>query len=160
MKYLFLLFLLVAPSSYAQSNTLLEKWEVESSVDDFTDEKVVTALVVSETGFEDGFIHYMCSAESFEFKIGAGEYIGDKDIYDNVMYRVDQETPKKTTMKTTSKRYVYFNDLKSVFTQDIMNGTDSVLIQLTSYDFDKSKARFSLDGAKEAIQQVLDACSK
>ena len=118
------------------------------------------ALVVSETGMKGGYIHVMCTGDSsFEVKLSAGEYIGDKVIRDNVLYRVDKNEPVKTTMSPTSKRMVYMNDTDSQFLKDIMNGSDSVIVRLTSYDYDKSKAKFTLIGSTDAIRKVLAACS-
>ena len=130
-------------------------------VDEFTDDRKIYAVVVSETGMADGFIHVMCSGDDyFEVKVSAGEYIGDKVIRENVMYRVDKNEPVTTTMKPTSKKLVYTNNVGSQFIKDLMSGSDSVIVRLTSYDYDKSTARFSLNGSTDAISQVLAACSK
>ncbi len=133
-------------------------WETDTTIDDFTDEITTQAMIIAEGGPDAGFIHLMCKGSYFEVKVSASEYIGDKDIPNNVLYRVDKNDAVKTTMKPTSKKYVYFNDLDSQFLQQLMNGKDSVIIQLTSYDYDKSKAKFTLNGSTAAIQKVLDAC--
>lgn len=135
-----------------------EKWEVETTIDDFTDDKKVFALVIAKGGIKNGFIAAGCYPSGFELKVSAGEYIGDKSISNNVKYRVDKNTPIETTMKPTSKKFVYINDTSSPFISDIMNGNSTLLIQTTSYDYDTSKAKFTLKGSTNALKTVLDAC--
>lgn len=145
-------------SSNALANT--GSWSFEKTVDDFTDETKTFASVFSETGFKGGFIHIGCyPGKNFELKVGAGKYIGDKAITNNVKYRVDKNTPVEMTMNPTSERYVYMNDMDSAFIKELMKGQSTVIIQLTSYDYDISKAKFSLKGSSDAIKKVLDACS-
>ncbi|MGU3814821.1 hypothetical protein [Vibrio diabolicus] len=147
--------LLFALSSY----TCAAQWTSETIKDDFTDETKVFASVLSDAGFRDGFIHMGCyPGKSFEVKVGAGKYIGSKRIPNNVKYRVDKNEPVEMTMNSTSKRYVYMNDANSKFVRDLLDGKSSVVVQLTSYDYDISKAKFSLKGSTKAIKQVLDAC--
>lgn len=158
MKFLFPLLVLFSLPVMGEITDDTTRWQVEVSVDDFTDEKTVVAVVLSEKGYQGGLIHLMCKGDYFEVKVGAGEYIGDKRINNNVLYRVDKDEPVKTTMNPTSKNYVYFNDSNAKFLADLMNGSDQVIVRLTSYDYDTSTAKFTLKGSTSAIQQVIDAC--
>ncbi|CAM3095435.1 hypothetical protein VIRA109638_13265 [Vibrio rarus] len=147
--------LLLSSSAFANINS----WSSEQVVDDFTDATKTFATVYSETGIKGGFITMGCyPGKSFELKVSTGKYIGDKAINKNVKYRVDKDTPVQMTMKATSKRFVYINDMDSQFIKGLMNGKSTVLVQLTSYDYDTSKAKFSLKGSTAAIQKVIDAC--
>ena len=146
----------IAHAELKGSETL---WESESKVDEFTDAKKTFSMITAKGGMDKGFIMLGCYTEGgFEGKVSAGEYIGDKEISENVKFRVDKNEPVTLTMSSTSKRYVYFNDTDSSFIKQLLEGKDSVVVQLTSYDYDTSKAVFSLNGAKAAITKVLEAC--
>lgn len=150
---------LIATPVHSELKGSATSWETESIVDDFTDETKTFAMIAAEGGFDKGYIHVGCyPKKSFEVKVGAGAYIGDKNIQNNVKYRVDKNEAVTTTMKPTKERKVYFNDMDAQFLKDLIAGQDSVLVQLTSYDYDTSMARFSLKGAKAAIEKVLQAC--
>lgn len=143
---------------FAELTGSTTKWELESTVDEFTDERKVFAMIAAEGGLDKGFIHVGCYPGGLEVKVGAGAYIGDKNIHNNVKYRVDQGDPTTTTMKPTRERYVYFNDKNSLFFQQLLAGKDKVVVQLTSYDYDTSRATYALNGAAAAIGAVLEAC--
>lgn len=157
-KLVFLLFFAFPVFAEIKGSSLI--WESESVTDDFTDETKTMALITAEGGVDKGFIHFMCTASGFEGKVGAGAYVGDKEITGNVKFRVDKFEAKSITMNPTSKTYVYFNDAESPFIASLLNGKESVLVQVTSYDYDSSKAKFSLKGAKAAISKVVNACKK
>jgi hypothetical protein len=161
MRLFLLAITLLAIPAFGEISDDPSRWQLEVEVDEFTDKRKVYALVVSETGMSGGFIHVMCSGDDyFEVKVGAGEYIGDKIIPNNMMYRIDKNEPVKLSMKPTSKTFVYVNDKNSRFIQDLMNGAEKVVIRLTSYDFDTSTARFTLNGSTQALQEVLTSCAK
>ncbi|MEX0603848.1 MAG: hypothetical protein WD623_16890 [Marinobacter sp.] len=135
-----------------------EHWGVTEETDGFTDNSVVTAMVVAEGGPENGFILLTCYSDGFEGKVSAGEYIGDKRIRDNFKFRVDEENPVELTMKPTSKTYVYFNNFNSPFFKALENGKSTILVQLRSYDYDTSSARYTLRGSTNAVREVKEAC--
>ncbi|MBE8182389.1 MAG: hypothetical protein HAW61_02555 [Candidatus Portiera sp.] len=149
---------IISPSTYASS---IEQWSTETEIDDFTDEKRVFSYINSETGRKGSFIYVGCfPGKTFELRISTGRYIGDKELYlRNVRYRIDKDEAKATTMSPTNKRFVYSNDKSSNFLYGLMNGSSTVLVELTSYDYDTSKSRFSLKGSTKAVQAVLDACN-
>ncbi len=159
MRILVALLLFTSLPTYAALKNSAESWQTEDTVDEFTDEKRTFSMITAEGGIDKGFILIGCySSDGFEGKVGTGEYIGDKRISENVKFRVDKNEATTITMKPTSKRYVYFNDMDSPFLKQLADGTESVLVQLTSYDYDTSKAKFSLKNAKTAINKVLEAC--
>lgn len=158
MKYLLITFALLSQIVFANSEASSTEWSYEDVVDEFTDERKTFAMVYAEGGIKNGFIMFGCYPSGFEGKIGAGAYIGDKDISNNVMFRVDKNEPITTTMNPTSKSYVYFNNTNSPFVTSLLGGKETVIVQLTSYDYDTSKARFTLNGAEKAISKVLEAC--
>ena len=159
MKYIAAaVFALASGPVFAELTGSTTTWELESVVDEFTDERKVFAIIAAEDGLDKGFIHVGCFPAGLEVKVGAGEYIGDKNVHNNVRYRVDHGEPVTTTMKPTSKRYVYFNDKNSPFLQQLLAGKEKVVVQLTSYDYDTSRATYSLNGAAAAIGAVLEAC--
>lgn len=133
------------------------KWEFNSSVDEFTDEKKAFAMIEAEGGADKGFIIVGCYPLGIEVKVGAGKYVGDKEIDDNVKYRIDSNEFVVTTMSPTSRNYVFINDKDSKFLKDLMSGK-KVVIQLTNYDYETSKARFTLNGANNSITKVLSFC--
>jgi hypothetical protein len=149
---------LTSQISFANSEASSTEWTYEDVVDEFTDERKTFAMVYAEGGIKSGFIMFGCYPSGFEGKIGAGAYIGDKEINNNVKFRVDKNEPVTTTMKPTSKSYVYFNNTSSPLVSSLLSGKESVIVQLTSYDYDTSKARFTLNGAEKAINKVLEAC--
>ncbi|MFZ6843587.1 hypothetical protein [Undibacterium sp. RuTC16W] len=134
-----------------------EEWQFESTADKFTDEKTAFASIMAEEDGKDGFIDVRCFPSGIEVKIGTGKYIGDKEISDNVKYRVDSNNYVVTKMKPTSKEYVYENDKDSKFLTALMSGK-KIIVELTSYDYDTSSATFSLNGAEPAISKVLALC--
>ena len=159
MKYIAaVVFALASGPVFAELSGSTTTWELESVVDEFTDERKVFAIIAAEGGLDKGFIHVGCFPAGLEVKVGAGAYIGDKSVHNNVRYRVDQGEPVTTTMKPTSKSYVYFNDKNSPFLQQLLAGKEKVVVQLTSYDYDTSRATYSLNGAATAIGAVLEAC--
>ena len=158
MKAIFFLLAFVSTSAYADLKGSSTSWEFESSIDEFTDEKKASAVILAEEGLNKGFIMISCYPSGFEGKVSAGEYIGDKEISGNVKYRVDKNEAVETTMNPTSKIFVYFNDLNSPFIKALMEGKEKVIVQLTSYDYDTSKASFTLNGAATAISKVIQAC--
>ncbi len=159
MQILAVLLTIVSLPTHAALKGSSTSWETEASVDEFTDKKKTFSMIAAEGGLDKGFIMIGCySSGGFEGKVGAGQYIGDKDISENVKFRVDKNEPVTLTMNPTSKTYVYFNDMDSPFIKQLISGKESVVVQLTSYDYDTSKAKFSLKGAATAINKVLDAC--
>lgn len=135
-----------------------EEWQFESTADKFTDEKKAFASIMDEEDGKDGFIHVGCFPSGIvEVKVGAGKYIGDKEISNNVKYRVDSNNYVVTKMNPTSKNYVYENDKDSEFLKALMSGK-KIIIELTSYDYDTSSASFTLNGAEPAISKVLALC--
>lgn len=154
LRYISIVVCMLVAGNVAGAN----KWRVDIDRDKFTDETVTSALVF---GGADGFIFLTCYGDgSFQGKIGAGKYIGEMSIHDNVKYRVDKMAAVEATFEPTSKDFVFFNDINDNFVQQLINGKDKVIIQLTSYDYDKSSAEFTLRGAKSAIEQVIRACQK
>ena len=158
MKAIFFLLAFVSISANADLKESSTSWEFESSVDEFTDEKKASALILAEGGTNKGFIMFTCFPSGFEGKVSAGEYIGDKAISGNVKYRIDKSEAVEMTMSPTSKVFVYFNDLNSPFVKALMEGKEKVIVQLTSYNYDTSKASFTLNGAATAISKVIQAC--
>jgi hypothetical protein len=134
-------------------------WTSSSETDPFTDETKTFAVVAAEGGPKEGLIAFGCySGKSFEGKISAGKYIGDKDLYtDNVKYRIDKLDPVSTSMKSDDS-VVYFNDMHEPLVEALMSGQSQVVVQLTSYDYDTSIAKFTLKGSTAAISKVLQAC--
>lgn len=132
-------------------------WEVEISVDDFTDQTTTSAVILAEGG--GGFILLGCYSSGFRGSLSTGKFIGNNNISDNVKYRIDKNEPVTTTMKSALGPTVYFNNKDSTFLKALAGGSDSVLVQLTSYNFETSRAKFSLKGAKKAIERVLQVCS-
>lgn len=134
-------------------------WSTTVSVDEFTDEKKTMALVTIDGELNNGFIALGCfPSKRFEGKISTGHFVGDKDVGENIKFRVDANDPVSLTMRPANKPFVYFNDPDSPFVKQLLDGEDSVVVQLTNYQHDVSKATFSLNGAKAAIRAVLEAC--
>lgn len=137
------------------------KWKYETKLDDFTDKQVSWATITAEKNSDKSFINVVCSPDAtIEFKIGTGRYIAEKDISNNVMYRVDKNEPVTLTMKTFNDSFVYGNDVDSLFLSALQSNGLNILVQLTHHDYSTSKARFSLKGAKEAISKVLTNCEE
>jgi len=134
------------------------QWGITNDVDEFTDKSVVSGLVLSEAGPKGGLILLTCYAGGFEGKVSAGEYVGDKRIPDNFKFRVDDKEPVEMRMKSTNERYVYFNNLNSPFLKALENGKSTIFVQITNYDYDTSKARFTLNGSTAAVRAVKEAC--
>ena len=139
-----------------------EKWVLETSVDGFTDKTQVRAYIFSDKGLNAGLILVACYPEkNFTLQIGTGIPMGtDKALYKNLKYRVDKKEVVSMTIFGTLKTYIYTKNIHSRFISDIMEGESTVLVRLKSLDHGESTARFTLNGAKEAIQTVLDACKK
>ena len=152
------LFSLLLPLQANAIDLVETKWAIDREEDGFSDETKVFAGVTAKGGFKKGFIAFGCYPSGFEGKVGTGQYIGDKDVSNNFRYRIDKETPVKTTMKTTSKKYVYFNNANDPFVKALMSGKSKVLIETTNYSYDTSRAEFTLNGSTAAIQAVIDAC--
>lgn len=154
-----LLIAFIIPTSTIAKNMSQEYWSFTSEVDGFTDEEKNFAIVLAEGGMRYGFIAAGCyPGKKFELKISAGKYIGDKEIANNVRYRVDKESPQKVSFKPASEKFVYSNNLNSRFIKDLIKGEDRVLIETTSYNYKKSKASFTLNGAKNALEKVISSC--
>ena len=134
-----------------------EEWQFESAVDKFTDEKKAFASIMGKEDGNEGFINVGCFPSGIEVKVSAGKYIGDKEIFGNVKYRVDSNKYEVATMKPTSKSFVYENGKDSKFLKALMSGKE-IIVELTSYDYDTSSASFSLNGAEPAIRKVLSLC--
>ena len=118
------LFLLSTNISAANLNET--KWTTKVEEDGFTDTKKVFAVIAAKGGIKQGFIHLGCFPSGFEGKVSTGQYIGDKDISNNFRYRVDKNEPVKTTMKATSERYVYFNNMSNPFIKALQSGQSKV----------------------------------
>ncbi len=148
---------IISPSTNASS---IEQWS--TGTDDFTDEEVFS-YVESETGPAGGFIYVGCSSDKdFELQISTGRYIGWSVVYtDNVRYRIDKDEPQSMKMSPTREKHVYSYNQSSIstFLSHLMQGGSTILIELTSADWETSKARFSLKGSTKAVQAVLDACN-
>lgn len=133
-----------------------QQWQLEIKVDEFTDQKRYFASIQEESEMGSGFLHVGCFPSGIEVKLSTGKYIGEGDVHKNVKYRVGGNTYVVTTMKS-SKEFVYENNSESDFLKSLMSG-ERIIIELTSYDYSTSSAKFSLKGAESAIGKVLDAC--
>ncbi|MFC7049387.1 hypothetical protein [Emcibacter nanhaiensis] len=77
----------------------------------------------------------------------------------NFEYRVDSQ-PSVTVLMRPSKTLLFKNDYESPFVKALLEGKETVIIRLTDYEFEKSTAKFTLNGAKEAISKVMGSCHK
>jgi len=136
-----------------------DQWDVAVIKDEFTDQQQTFAFVASTEGKEKGVIVVACFARGqIETKISTGAYIGSKDIPNNMLYRVDDD-PAVTSTMTPSKRVVFSDKYSEQFLQDIkQNYKDHVNVQLTDFEFNTTKAKFTLKNASESIKKVVDAC--
>ncbi len=173
------LLLALAPV-YAEFTANREVWETGETIDDFTDEKNVFALIISTGKNDRGLLTLSCDqSKSFSVAIVIGFHLGAKRILRakriNVKYRVDKNDPVTSTMwadhwgdsskgKDLQGTVIGFkDDVVSRFVRDLMNGKETVLISLTppdNYTLESHRLRFTLNGAAAAIKTVLEACGK
>lgn len=142
---------------------LADGWTYEALVDDFTDEVKHFAEIHASEG--KGLIWIICFEDSgnVEIRVSTGLFLDtEEDQFDEkpVRYRVDK-------LQAVSDRWPGHDFIASAwepkslrFSRDLMVGSREVLVELTSWDGDRQRARFPLRNAREAIGKVLRSCGK
>lgn len=139
----------------------VDSWAYKTLVDDFTDEVRHFAQVQASEG--EGFIWIICFEDSgnIEIRVSTGLFLDtEEDQFDEkpVRYRVDK-------FQAVSDRWpghdfmAFAWEPKSLrFSRDLMSGEREVLVELTSWDGDRQRARFPLRNAGDSIGRVVRAC--
>lgn len=140
----------------------VDSWSYKTLVDDFTDEVRHFAQVQASDG--EGFIWIICFEDSgnVEIRVSTGLFLDtEEDQFDEkpVRYRVDK-------FEAVSDRWpghdfmAFAWEPKSLrFSRDLMMiGAREVLVELTSWDGDRQRARFPLRNASDSIGRVVRSC--
>ncbi|MHA1564594.1 MAG: hypothetical protein ACTSX7_04705 [Alphaproteobacteria bacterium] len=138
-------------------------WQVVENEDDFTDEIVVTAAVV--TAHNDRLSVQCDGSNSIVFVYGPGTRLRADEVV--VRYRVDKEPPVESALEWENhngRARVSLATKKSLFGE---GGQDEELLNLLQalirggsfvIEADGERARFSLRGSEQALLAVLGSC--
>ena len=146
-------------ASILSANVLATEWSYSSEVDEFTDTTVHIALVTSLD--TNGFVIAKCDEEKkFELYLSVDEFIGSQDTY-KVRYRIDKNSPESDEWNVSTEGtsvFARYRD-KLYIAREFMSGTQ-LLVEVTDFHGTPHQSKYSLNGATNAIGQVLDACGK
>lgn len=134
-----------------------ERWIVNSKTDDFTDETNVFTAVIDSTG-ENWILIRCVGGDYLELTLKSSAYSSDGFHSNNLMYRIDKKTAQTTSLMASKYKLQTF-DKDHDFIRALMSGGEKLLSRVTGYDGDTSTMRFTLNGAKAAVTQVVEACS-
>lgn len=137
-----------------------QSWIYDAMVDEFTDEVTHVATVQASEG--EGFIHVQCDEDDrFATIVSTGLFLDtEEDWMDEkpVRYRVDKRSAVSDQWPGSGIRSLALGLTSLHFVMELMRGSRDVLVELTSRDGERQRARFSLQSAKSVLGRVLDAC--
>ena len=155
--------LLAFGSWLAVASPLSQGWTYERIVDDFTDEVRHFAEVSASEG--DGVIWIICfeDTSNVEIRVSTGLWLDSKDDqFDKkpVRYRIDKSEPVSTRWPGGELMAFAWESEALRFSRALTSGQTEVLVELTAWDGDRQRAKFSLRNSRRAIGRVFDACGQ
>lgn len=138
-----------------------QSWTYSTDVDEFTDEVMHRAAVFASRG--DGVIYVVCHDGVIGVAASTGVWLDiEEDLRDEkpVRYRVDKYRAVNTRWPGKDLHSFVLEPRSLVFARALLKGRSHVLLELTSWDGNSRRARFPLQGARQAIGQVFGACGK
>ena len=139
-------------------NVSAGEWFYTKNVDEFLDTETHVALVNSLIG--DGYGIARCEGNTeFNLIFSVGKFIGTNDSY-SVRYRIDKQNPVSSIWGVSTEGTSIFvkNRDKNQLARQMLSG-NSLLLEVMDYKGTPHKIKLSLNGSKNAIGKVMDACN-
>ena len=133
------------------------KWGVDVKSDPVTDEKVITATIMADSGRSSWdqpvWLVIRKSAERLELYIGWNSYLGSEAV---VTYRVGKEVPetKEWSLSSDSQASFYTGDTVDVISR--MLKADQVVARCTPYNESPITAVFDIRGLRKELEKYKD----
>ena len=172
MLYLLSVILAVLPLQETDFSIPSTEWNTNIVYDDFTDEvDNISAIIFSED--EKSGVKIACGPNTNNFVFASfvffGEYLGSGEST-AVRWRVGEQAAQADRWWISDNSSTKFfrgkrDDPRAYpFIAGILASTDdpdeTMIFEATDYDNDRHRGKVVLKGAKEAVEEVLQACEK
>lgn len=136
-------------------------WTYATDVDDFTDEVTHSATVFASQ--RDSILGVYCRQDSGDIAVLITTPLfldTEEDKMDGkpIRYRVDKRPAVSDRWPGHDRTSFAFEPKSLHFVWEVVQGTREVLVELTSWDGERQRARFSLQNAGSVLDRVLGAC--